>query len=75
MENDERINNITCFVSMQEELIKLYCIVFNAKETFSGEYLKEKVGRILSGIPIIIHPSLYTLYLEVSDAVKEKHGK
>lgn len=59
MENDTNI-----FKSREDELIKLYIIICNAREgeRFTAKYLKEKTGNSLSGYPLILYPSLYAEY-------------
>jgi len=56
------IENASCFVSVESEIIKLACIA-KTNETLSGEYVFEKLSRILNRQPIAIHPSLVKLYL------------
>ena len=71
---DPRLDKISCFESVDKELLKLLCIVSEVGASFSGTYLKEKISRILFREPIIIHPSCYETYLRLLDRLSDANG-
>lgn len=67
----EILDSITCFVSIEDELIKLFCLVSCAKcetnypDRLHKDYLKEKIGRIMNGTPLVIDNSAKAMYIGI----------
>jgi hypothetical protein len=66
------VDNISCYESLESEVIKLYCIILNGEGPFSRDYMLEKIDRIIEGVPLTMHPLLYKTYLEILNEIKEK---
>lgn len=71
--NDEILETISCFVSIEDELLKLYCLVSCAighgddKDFLHRNYLKEKISRILAHKPLIIDSSAKRMFCDLKE--------
>ena len=66
---EEILETINCFNSVEDEVLKLFCLVnvaankkIDGEEYFSKEYMKEKIARILNRIPIILDSEAKNLF-------------
>lgn len=72
-QQEEILETIDCFVSVEDELLKLYCLVnccsvhhrINDQDLVSKDYMKEKIGRIMSQKPIILDSTAKVMFVAI----------
>jgi hypothetical protein len=77
-ENEKILENINCFVSLEDEILKLYCLVCCAmthgdhKGYLHKDYLREKIGRLLDKYPIVIDAQAKGMFLTLKRRMREE---
>ena len=70
---EEILENITCVESLEDQLLKLFCLfnccmtnaIQNGEELISKRYIREKLGRVIEGVPIILDSKATIMYLAI----------
>lgn len=71
MSDEENRSNF--FISIHEEIFKLYLIIGCENELIHRNYLLEKIERILNKKPIVLHPLLEEHLEPLKELYKKKN--
>ena len=70
---EQILENMTGVESIEDQLLKLFCLfnccmaqtIQDGEELISKRYIKEKLGRVIEGVPIILDNKATIMYLAI----------